>query len=395
MISSFKKNPYALLSLFLSPWKKKDDVEALQRLIKDESVPWEQLLFLANNNLCTPLLYVCLKNDGLLNDLPEELSKYLQALYEANLERNTFFIDALEELHEKFAKNNIPFIVLKGGAALCDNLYNDPGARLLQDIDILVKPEKAGNAWQILAELGFEEIPDPGKEFEGLPTDSRHQHLNSQRKPNTPVVIEIHYKTSYAKSGEILPAHEAWGNTEKVLLSGASLQILNPTLRLIHNTVHGLIPQAEFIKGMVSLQQLAEFAFITSKYRSHILWHEWLARGKEKGFGTEFLTYLALGQKSMCMDFPSVLKPSRISKLHATRIFAAGRYLLIYKNSPESLLQLVWNGLIRVMLQSYYLLKLPFWVWQNVCYTEGRGNVLLRIKYLFRKAFTSKSRAKI
>jgi hypothetical protein len=72
MISSFKKNPYALLSLFLSPWKKKDDVEALQRLIKDESVPWEQLLFLANNNLCTPLLYVCLKNDGLLNDLPEE-----------------------------------------------------------------------------------------------------------------------------------------------------------------------------------------------------------------------------------------------------------------------------------------------------------------------------------
>ena len=138
---------------------------------------------------------MCLKNDGLLNDLPEELSKYLQALYEANLERNTFFIDALEELHEKFAKNNIPFIVLKGGAALCDNLYNDPGARLLQDIDILVKPEKAGSAWQILAESGYEEIPDPGKVLDGLPTDSRHHHLNAQRKLGTPVIIEIHYKT--------------------------------------------------------------------------------------------------------------------------------------------------------------------------------------------------------
>ena len=395
MNSTIKKNPYTLLAFFLSPWKKTDDIKTLQKLIRNEAMPWEQLLFQANNNLCTPLLYVCLKNDGFLNLLPEELRKYLLVLYEANLERNTFFMDALFELHEKFAENNIPFVLLKGGAALWDNLYNDPGARLLQDLDILVKPENAEHAWQILAKSGYEEIPNPEKEFDGLPTDSRHHHLNTQRKPNTPVVIEIHYRTGYAKAGELLLSHEAWGNTVAVLHSGARLQILDPTLRLIHNTVHGLIPQAEFIKGMVSLQQLAEFAFITSKYRSHILWHEWLARGKEKGFGTEFLTYLALGQQSMCMEFPSVFKPSKISKLHAARISAADKYLLIYKYLPESSLQQVRNGLMRVMLRSYYLLKLPFWVWQNVCYTERGGDTLLRIKYLFRKAFNSKSRAKI
>ena len=99
------ENTYTLLAFFLSPWKKTDDIKTLQKLIRKEPIPWEQLLFQANNNLCTPLWYVCLKNDGFLNLLPVELRKYLLILYEANLERNAFFMDALFELHKKFVEN--------------------------------------------------------------------------------------------------------------------------------------------------------------------------------------------------------------------------------------------------------------------------------------------------
>ena len=158
MNSEIKDNPYALLALFLSPWKKPDDFKFLQSLIREEALQWEQLLFQANRNLCTPLWYVCLKNDNLLKFIPDELQLYLQALYETNLERNTLLAEALFELHEKFNENNIPFILLKGGAALWDNLYEDPGARLLQDLDILVKPENAEHAWQILEKSGYKEI---------------------------------------------------------------------------------------------------------------------------------------------------------------------------------------------------------------------------------------------
>ena len=104
-----KNNPYAILALFLSPWKKSPEIKFLQQLIKEGFVSWEQLLFLANNNLCTPLWFVCLRNDGLLDLLPGELQKYLQTLYEVNLERNKFFMDALLELHEKFVEENIRF----------------------------------------------------------------------------------------------------------------------------------------------------------------------------------------------------------------------------------------------------------------------------------------------
>ena len=49
-----------------------------------------------------------------LTILPEELRKYLLALYEANLERNKSFMDALLQLYVKFAENNIPSIFFKG-----------------------------------------------------------------------------------------------------------------------------------------------------------------------------------------------------------------------------------------------------------------------------------------
>ena len=111
MYSAIKETPYALLALFLSPWKTPDDIVTLQRLVQEGVIPWEQLLFQANNNLCTPLWYVSLKNDGLLDYLPDELRKYLQARYEVNLERNTFFMDSLIELHQKFDENNIQFIL--------------------------------------------------------------------------------------------------------------------------------------------------------------------------------------------------------------------------------------------------------------------------------------------
>ena len=395
MNSSIKDNTYALLAFFLSPWKKPDDFNFLQSLIREEALQWEQLLFQANRNLCTPLWFVCLKNDNLLKFIPDELQLYLQALYEANLERNTLLAEALFELHEKFNENNIPFILLKGGAALWDNLYEDPGARLLQDLDILVKPENARNAWQILEKSGYEEIPNQDRDFESLPTDIRHHHLNTLRKPGTPVDIEIHYRTGYAKAGELLPSHEAWENTVEVLHSGARLQILNPTLRLIHNTAHGLIPQAEFIQGTILLQQLAEFAFIVKKYSSHILWQDWLIRGKEKGVGTEFLAYLVLAQNSMGMEIPAGLMPSQLSKLHAARISAVSNYCKNYQTITKPRWQNIRSECVRFMLRSYYMIKLPAWVWQNVCYTEREGDTLLRIKYLFRKVFSSRSRAKI
>lgn len=291
---NIKDKPYDPMALFLSPWKKPDEVGLLRKLIRNGLMPWEQLLFQANINLCTPLWFVCLKKDGLLDLLPDELHQYLHALFETNKDRNKAFRYALLELHKKLTENNTPFILLKGGGALCENLYDDLGARLLQDLDILVKPGMERQVLGILTKINYEEILNPGREFEGIPTDSRHQHLNTLRKPKTPVVIEIHYMTGYAMVGEFIPQKKVWENTIQILFLNARIEVLNPTWRLIHNVVHGLILKADFIKGTISLQQLSEVAFIVKKYHLQILWHNWLKENSDKRIITQFLSYLAL-----------------------------------------------------------------------------------------------------
>jgi hypothetical protein len=130
----------------------------------------------------------------LLGLLPADLQEYLENLFELNKERNAFFFAALEEMLDLFEKYSIRSILLKGAAAFCDGLYPYSGARFVQDIDILVPEEHAELAGRILQNSGYFEIPQPGKEFDNLPTDRRHHHINGLHKPDTPVIVEIHYR---------------------------------------------------------------------------------------------------------------------------------------------------------------------------------------------------------
>jgi hypothetical protein len=155
-------NSYALLANFLAPVKSVEQLAALRKLILAERVRWPELLYMANLQLCTPLWYVQLKRDGLLALLPEELQEYLAALHQANVERNAELRAGLEELLQLLASVGIDALLLKGAATFCDDLYADPGARIMGDLDILVERARAEEARDLLLGIGYEEILDPG-----------------------------------------------------------------------------------------------------------------------------------------------------------------------------------------------------------------------------------------
>lgn len=371
------------------------DIDTLRHHIREEVVRWEELLYLANIHFCTPLLYVCLRRDGLLGLLPAELREFLAALYELNVERNAFFIEALRDLQTRFTEDMIPSILLKGGAAFCDDLYGDPGARILQDIDLLVKPQDAGQALAILADAGYEEVVDPGHAFEGLPMDSRHHHFNPRKKPGSPVVVEIHYKIAYARAGELLGVTEAWQHSEEIIFNGRKFRLLGPLDRLIHNAAHALISEADFIRGTISLRQLAEFSFLSQKYGDAVSWQGWLEKAATKGYVTEFITYFTLAHRLMKMPLPDGFHSSWRANLHAERISVVWHSYAIHESFPQTGWRRIRGIPLRFMAKLYYFLNLPMYVWQNVCYTENNGNILLRIGYLLKKAASARSRARI
>ena len=377
-------NSYALLAAFLTPCKREEHLQALRRLIAEERIVWTELVYQANLQLCTPLWYVQLTRDGLLGLLPEDLQEYLGHLHQANVERNAEMRQGLEELLQQFAQQGIATLLLKGAATFCDDLYGDPGARVMGDLDILVKPQQVEAARQVLVKLGYLEIPNQGMEFEGLATDERHHQLPRYHKPATPVVVEIHFKVSYGQSGRVLPAAAAWENAQETSFAGLRTSLLNPTWRLLHNAVHALLPHCEFIRGDLALARLVEFVALASRYQQQIDWSQWQQVAVRQQLKTEFSVYQDAAETLLFL--PTGIAPisGLVTGFHRRRILAIGKAAGAHQAN-------LWTILTRF----YYYLNLPLWVWRNVCYIDGGGQISARLKYLLKKVLSARSRAKV
>jgi hypothetical protein len=181
--------------------------------------------------------------------------------------------------------------------------------------------------------------------------------------------------------GGILPAEEAWRKKMALQFRDRSVLVLDPTSRLIHNTIHATIGGADFIRGHLPLSQLAEFAFLVKKYWSVIDFKKWYATCDTCGVGTEATTYLLLAHRLLGMSVPAGIPISGRVRFHAARLRAAGRFSAQHENIPDSIKEKILSPLVRGLVRSYYFISPPVWVWQNVCYTGEKDLGLRREQY--------------
>jgi len=361
---------YALLALFLSPWKDVGVIHALTDAINRGELNWKNLLYLANLHFCTPLWFVRLRKDGLISLLPQDLQTYLQHLHQANVERNEAFCEAIKEIHPKLREHRIPAILLKGAASFCDDLYGDVGARMMGDIDVLVRPQHAKLVQNLLSQLGYGE---PSHRLAG-------HHLPRQTKPGTPVAVEVHFQVADGQAGRIIPANLSWEHSETRTWEGLTVSVLNPTYRLIHNTVHALVPRRAFIESRISLLHLAEFNNLSCRYGQEIDWREWIRGATNQGLRKQFCAYLALAQGLMGMRIVDGMPKIRLGKIHVARISLAGNAAANFESvnekraKPDALKAKEIAG--KIWIKIYKRLKTPAWLWHNKFYKKGRRNSL-------------------
>lgn len=377
-------NAYVLLAWFLSPRKTCERIDEVKLLAARGQIAWNDLLLQANVQICTPLWYVQLKRDGLLGLLPRKLQDYLCQLHQANIVRNTALRRGLKELLDAFRKRGIVPLLLKGAATFFDDLYKDPGARVMGDLDILVRAEEIETAHQVLLELGYREIPNPGIVFDNSGTDDRHHQLPRYFKPRTPVVVEIHFKVSYGRSGRVLAVDQAWKNTRPATLFGTAVAVFNPNWRLLHNGVHALLPHREFIRGDISLSHLAEFAHLSRRYARQIDWTVWHKTAARHKLNAEMALYRHLAVELMSVDREETDYRTILTAFHQWRIFT----VMAHRGRQQPARKPFLPAL-------YYYFNLPRWVWDNVGYIEGEAKTLQRLSFLFKKGFSARSRAKI
>ena len=107
-----------------------------------KTLDYNLLIKISSSHLIIPTLYSHLKNKNLLKYMPSEFLYYIREIFKLNKARNEILMTEINEVSKIFKKEKIKYTLLKGSSILYSNLLNDPGERMVGDIDILINCEE-------------------------------------------------------------------------------------------------------------------------------------------------------------------------------------------------------------------------------------------------------------
>lgn len=163
--------------------------DALEPFLQNSNFDWDNLVVEGSRHLMLPALYCSLKTKKLLHCPPEELVSYLDDLSAINRNRNKAIIKQIKALSQVLNSHNIQHVFLKGAAVLMTELYDDPGARMIGDIDILVDEQDLDRAFQLLMRNGYVAAETTfGSDY------VEHKHLPKLKTDKYIAAVELHRK---------------------------------------------------------------------------------------------------------------------------------------------------------------------------------------------------------
>jgi hypothetical protein len=160
--------------------------ETIITTITAGTFPVKMFVWLCDRHLILPALYIKFRDYNLLNFLPLELSSHLEYVYELNKKRNLEIIQQVEQINASLLFENISPVYLKGTGNLLDQIYSDPGERMIGDIDMLVKDSDYLKTIELVISLGY------NYEKTELATNVLPKHFNRLYRRDVPADIEIH-----------------------------------------------------------------------------------------------------------------------------------------------------------------------------------------------------------
>jgi hypothetical protein len=171
-----------------------------------------------------PLLYRKLSAYG----VEEPQVERLKGVYRHAWYCNQRLFHEAEGVLQDFEQAGIPTILLKG-AALTQLYYLDPGTRPMDDLDVLVPPERAEEAFHMLAANGWRRktgVPFRTLRFSNHATgfvDGRGREL------------DLHWNALWQPAAD----QDFWAAAVPVKIRDASALALCPADQLLHVAIHG------------------------------------------------------------------------------------------------------------------------------------------------------------
>ncbi|HXQ22802.1 MAG TPA: nucleotidyltransferase family protein [Candidatus Acidoferrales bacterium] len=149
---------------------------------------WARFTLLARHHGLVPILYRSLRERAA--SVPAEWLRRFKAQYVATAFHNQLAQTCVDEVGTAFDTERISVIVMKG-AALQRTLYDDPGLRVLGDVDLLVEDRDVERAGAQLQRMGLKLIASAHADERG---PLCHIHLVYCRPQPRSIPVELHWR---------------------------------------------------------------------------------------------------------------------------------------------------------------------------------------------------------
>jgi hypothetical protein len=238
-----------------------DEYPEITESIKDKFISGEVDLFefihLCSDHLVLPAIYRNLQNAGLMEHFPSDFADHLNDIYQLNLKRNKDIIQQIDAINNQLNTENTELIFLKGTANLLDNVYSDPGDRMIGDIDFLVKEQDYLKTANLLMRLGYKHS---SKIYWDINTAKDYPRLF---KKDVPADIEIHRMPVDVKySGQFNT--ELLFQNKKIIEGRKNSFVCSDEHKLIHTFIHSQLSNKGCQYNIVSIRDLYD-AYLLSK----------------------------------------------------------------------------------------------------------------------------------
>lgn len=162
---------------------------------------WQGLEAQAEYHSVAPLVYREIQKHRI--SIPHEQRLLLKALVIRHKRANNLRFACVREIATLFTEQDIELIALKG-AALAHILYDDPSLRPMNDMDLLVAPDKAQAAAVLLTELGYT-MPHGVHRFNHQP---HHLPMLQKKVQGLTVTVELHQDTRHRDTPGSMTIHD-------------------------------------------------------------------------------------------------------------------------------------------------------------------------------------------
>jgi len=211
---------------------------------------WEYLLHIAQIHRLGPMLYVRLKREDLVSAIPEKVQRQLKKAHRRHTFRNLNIYRELVSVTRILESANIPSIALKG-AFLAYFAYPDVGMRPMRDLDLLLPPEQAIQAFELLKAHGYKPM------FDGAPEAyfADRIHLPPLTGPGG-ITIELHHRLTAPDSNANGFEHALWARSISIMVGGTHVKFLSHEDLLLHLCIHAILDH-QLDLGPLSLADVA------------------------------------------------------------------------------------------------------------------------------------------